>query len=272
MPFPTNSTVLDDFNRANGAIGSNWTANFLGFGDDTPNVESNVIRTPSGGVGWCDAYLNTITPGPDFEVYGQITTKPGNDQELNLHGGVLSPGSSAADGYVVRLITRSGTDDLYLMRYTNASFTQIATAAVEFTAGWWLGLERIGTTIRGLYYNGSAWVQFASVTDATHTGAGRLGFDMEGVTSRLDNFSGGTVVVAGGTIDELASQWREDDGSESGASDIGSPGDALVRPVLSPVRARIQLNATGNPVAVTPLKEYRIKRASKADPWRTVRR
>lgn len=274
MAFPTNNTVIDSATRADGAIGSNWTADFAGLGDDTPVIESNLIRTPSGGAGWSDAFWNVANFGPDFEIYAEIVTKPANTEILGLHGGVLSAGTSGADGYSVYLKPVAGTDTITLERFTNGVWSGALVTALsqEFTNGWWIGLDRIGTTISSWYFNGSAWVQAGTTTDATHTGTGRIAFDMQGTTSRIRNITGGTVVVAGGTIDQLTHQWREDDGSESGASSIGSPGGNLVRPVASAVRARIQLQATGDPVAIVPLFEYRIKRASKADPWRTVRR
>lgn len=273
MAFPTNSTVLDDFNRANGAIGSNWTSNPFGFGSDAAIIESNEIRSPAGGTDWSEGYYNVSSPGPDFEVYAHITVKPGTNEILGVHW--IHPtgiGGAGVDGYSSYLNVQSGNDLLSLQRITNQTWTDLGATPVaqEFTAGWWLGIERIGTTIAGWYFNGSIWVQYTSATDATHTGTGRLAFDIQGTTARINEIRGGTVIPAVGTLDQLTHQWREDDGSESGASGIGSPGDNLVRPILSPVRARIQLNATGNPDAIVPLKEYRVKRASKADPWRTV--
>lgn len=273
MPFPTNTTLLDDFNRENGAIGANWTADALGFGSDLATIESNQARSPAGGAGWSEAYWNPATFGPDFEVYVQVPVKPANNQIAGIHW--VHPtglGGTGVDGFSAYLRPLSGTDSLVIERFTNQTWQTLQEAFQEFTAGWWFGLERIGTTIAGYYFNGSIWTQFATQTDANHAGvAGRLAFDMEGTTCRFDNFMGGTVVVADPTIEQLASQWREDDGSESGASAIGDPGDTLVRPILSPVRLRIQLDATDNPDAITPLKEYRIVRSSKPDEWRKVK-
>lgn len=274
MAFPTNSTVLDDFNRANGSIGSSWTSDALGFGSDAAIIESNEIRSPGGGTDWSDGYYNVSSPGPDFEVYAHITTKPATDEVLGvlwLHPTGI--GGSGVDGFSSYLKVEAGADLLRLQRITNQTWVDLGATPVsqEFTAGWWLGLERIGTTLAGWYFNGSIWVQYTSATDGNHTGTGRLAFDMQGTTARINEIKGGTVVVAGGTIDQLTHQWREDDGSESGASAIGSAGGNLVRPISSAVRARIQLNVTGNPDAIVPLLEYRIKRASKADEWRKVR-
>lgn len=273
MAFPTNSTVLDDFNRANGAIGSNWTSNPFGFGSDAPIIASNEVRSPAGGSDWCEAYYNQASFGPDFEVYAHVTTKPGNNEILGVHW--LHPtglGGSGVDGYSSYLETESGTDKLYLERITNQSWFTLAGTPInqEFTNGWWLGLERLSTTLASWYFNGSVWVQYATTTDANHTGTGRLAFDIQGTTGRINEIRGGTVVVADPTLNQLTHRWRNDDGSESGATWIGSAGDNLLRVSQSPVRLRILLDANDDLDPTQLLLEYRRKRTGEQDPHRSV--
>lgn len=68
MAFPT-TPVLDDFNRANGALGANWGAPSAS-GDATPTIFSNAMVAGSGVYG--SAYWNPATY-LDCEVYATFT-------------------------------------------------------------------------------------------------------------------------------------------------------------------------------------------------------
>lgn len=280
MAFPTNTTVLDDFNRANGAIGANWTSNPFGFGSDAAIIEANEIRSPAGGTAWCEGYWNPETFGPDFEFYIHITTKPGNNEIIGVH--YIHPtgiGGSGVDGFSSYLNVQSGNDLLSLQRITNQTWTDLGASPVsqEFTNGWWLGIERLNSAgpgnpvVAGWYFNGTIWVQYASAEDPNHTGVGRLAFDIQGTTGRINEIRGGTVIVAGSTVEQSAYRHRNDDGSESSATNAGALNTPITLARESVIRTRIQLNATGDPAAMQYRKEYRKVRAGKQDEWRMLK-
>lgn len=204
MAFPTTS-LLDDFNRGDSSsLGSNWTE-----GDcepDTPDgigfqISSNTAKN-SGGIS-ASARWNVSTFGADSEVYTTMNNVPtGDGDRFMIYARIVQPGSSTFDGYALCLRLTVAQLQFRLIRWDDGSRTDIATQAVTFNAGDKMGLEIIGSTLKGYRYNGSTWSQEITTTDSNHTAAGYLGFGDSiggvGGPMEVDDFSGGTVVAGGG--------------------------------------------------------------------------
>ena len=206
MAFPTTS-VLDQFNRADGALGAAWSGAIPQSGDPQPTILSNVVQF---GSNHRSVWWNAGTFGPDSEVFGVVSTKPTNAAGwLSLYARIQSPGSAAWDGYRLEFGPLSGTDELTVDRMINNASTTLATITQEINAGDQIGMEVTGTgatvTIRVYRHNGTSWAQIGSDvsdTDANRiTAAGYIGFGAFESTpaARFDDFGGGTVSVAGAT-------------------------------------------------------------------------
>lgn len=183
MAFPTTS-VLDDFNRANGALGSNWTTPTFA---SSFSISSNVVF---GGSTGNIQYYNVATYGPDFEIYVSVPNLPGSGQQCGIVGGALQPGSAITiDGYSVTY-THGAPGTLAILRITDgAAAATVASSSQTLTAGDQIGLKRVGTTLTS-YINGT---QIDTGTDSTHTGAGYLVMYSTNTTHSFDNFGGGTL-------------------------------------------------------------------------------
>jgi hypothetical protein len=202
MAFPTTS-ILDNFNRADGDVGSNWGAPAW---IDTVRlaISTNQVQFNDAGGG---GYYNVSTYGPDSEVYITITTLSGS---LELYLRLDTPGA-AANGY--RLRFRSAFAQLLYYRLDGGVATQLgATDTLTLSSGDSVGGDMVGSTLTA-YTNQGAWGSISTRTDTTYTAAGYIGIDGSATAMLADNFGGGTI----------------------GAAPPATPGPALVV-VYSPLR------------------------------------
>jgi len=217
MTFPTTG-VLDDFNRADQTenLGSNWTVPLVN-GQGSPGIISNTLYDASPND---SAYWNPITPGPDSEVYIDVSTKQTNNTSINLELRVVDPGLTTRDGYDIRMRASATTDAFQIRRIDNGTATALgADFSQEWSAGDSWGFEAIGSTLAAYYKTGGSWAQLGTRTDSTYSAAGRIGIITNDATWRGDNFGGGTVVAEGGQPAMLRTQ-----GVPTGAGRRDRPG------------------------------------------------
>lgn len=198
MP-PAFTTVIDDFNRSNGALGANWSSvDPVGStGTDWTIASNQVLAVTS-------AYLAeywtggaSVTFGPDCAVGVTVAAAPSGSFNnislwLGLHGGV---GTASADGH---RLTIEGTQ-VTIETITNGSESAIGAAISETRqAGDTYVLERIGSTLTAWRLRGGSWTNLGTRT-AVYTAAGSVGLSMydPGGTGRLDDFIGGTISSSG---------------------------------------------------------------------------
>ncbi len=200
MAFPTTG-ILDNFNRADGALGGGWSTTKIESATTTNlAIQSNQMWR-SGGES--NGYL-TASQGPDVEAYCTVATKPPTGQYLGLFVRIQTPGTGGWDGYALIWIVGATNDTYSLRRYTNASnaatlATPTSTTLVE---GQKIGLEVVGSTIRAWKTVAGVWQQVGTdQTDATYSAAGQIGIEVPESNARIDDFGGGTVVTGGGTED-----------------------------------------------------------------------
>jgi hypothetical protein len=121
----------------------------------------------------------------------KINTKPANGFCLALVARISGAGGSIS-GYWGESCSVAGTDTWDLYRFDSGSPTHLGTqGTAELTDGDSIGLEVIGNNIK-LYYKPAAgsWTLKTSATDATYSGPGRIGINLE--DGFADDFGGGT--------------------------------------------------------------------------------
>ena len=204
MAFPTVTTVLDNFNRAN-PIGGDWTADVAGFGGTEMSIASDTILDPCSNSNYGDGYWDITTFGPDTEVYITLVSELlGTNGTLQLFARMVTPGSAAADGYELTVTKTAGSATWQLYEILNGAETPIgssATQAIALTEK--VGLEIISDAIKGYHYTGGAWnsTPIVSTTDATYGSENYCGVgSYNGGSGRpkYDDFVAGTVVAGGG--------------------------------------------------------------------------
>lgn len=179
------TTLSDNFNRADGAIGSSaegWAWNALG---GTYVIVSNAAAKTGAGTAFdlCRAESNLASA----DHYAQITvTDTGAD---TAQAPICRFNASAATGYV--FYNYSGTATL--AKVVAGSPTAIDTASHTKASGEVYRVEANGSTIRGLIDG----VEFCSVTDTDITGNLRCGIMQYGTsgTGTIDDFEAGDLAV-----------------------------------------------------------------------------
>jgi len=188
-PLPT----LDGFDRPDEnplSGGGSWANGIIGSGENGLKVTSNALACSRSTI--CSAWRQNAPFGPDAEAWVTVTTLPGNGNGLRLYVRLQQPGSSAADGYVLRWTQQSGADQLLLDRMTNNAFTNRLTLAPEIALGDTLLLRATGSTLEVWRRSGGVWSRLGFVTDSTYASAGLAGVALRGTTGRLDDFGART--------------------------------------------------------------------------------
>jgi len=175
------NSAYDNFNRANGAIGSNWTVTQNGF-----NVTSNVIQGTSAG-GNNIAFWNPNTFS-NFGQFAQVTVTALNGTTDFVGPAVY--GSSGANTYECV----ENTTTLAIQKIVANVRTNLVTAALTGAVGDRLLLSvtlNPATLVATLtcYQNG---VQQLQTTDSTFS-SGSPGIMQLGNVATMDNWSGGNL-------------------------------------------------------------------------------
>lgn len=205
MAFPT-TAALDTFNRANGALGANWTANPTNDGSAAFTIISNAAQGAAATDSGDASYYNVATYGPNAEAWVDLPTGPNGFFELSVFLRIAQPSAvaSTADGYQVFITgTAAGASyavDLSIYRIDNAVQTELGSTqtGLTFTAGNGFGASVRGSTIQAFSGTGASWPTFGdSRTDATYTSAGYIGMTLfeSFRTATINNFGGGVALA-----------------------------------------------------------------------------
>lgn len=187
MPNPSTS-ILDNFNRADGALGSNWTGPW-----DAANPASCAIAS------------NEATSSVDFNdmVWNTLLAQ---DQEAFFTAFVGSPslgirwqgiGTSSFSGYLVELVSTPGYE---ITKALNGGYSALASGAIPaWTPGRKFWMTAIGNVLTGyLDVDGnSGYSQIFQVTDSSSPilGQGYIGAEVH-TSNTIDGFGGGAISSA----------------------------------------------------------------------------
>lgn len=197
MAFPTTS-VLDAFNRADGALGANWTSPAFGA-TGTARIASNALHMDVGGVLSSPAAWSASQFGPDVEVYCTMASLTSSFPSVECR---LSSLLSSRTGYLVFLNT--GGSQITVSRRDNGSTTDLHTYSQAFSAGDSFGMSCVGSTISTYYKPAAgAWTLLGTVTDATYSNAGYVSVDAYASLNAVDDFGGGTIGAASTFVPEI---------------------------------------------------------------------
>jgi hypothetical protein len=183
--------VLDDFNRANGNAGSNWTM-FRATAFAAMNISANAaVDSSSTAYAW--NFWNAATFGPDCEAYVTVSSAVNGDI-LRIGGHVVNAGTSSASGYFVQV---SGTGVWTILRVDAGPSTTLATGPTSpIASGDKIGIRFTGSVVTALRWTSAGgWSKVMSYDTASdairYTGPGRIAVEFR--TSTIDDFGGGTI-------------------------------------------------------------------------------
>ena len=189
------TTVSDNFNRADGGLGGNWTTV---AGTAAPEIVSNTLRAGTGGA-LNSAYWSASTFGADQFAQASLPNSSGTQ-----YGPGIAVRLSGTKGYFLWYGNSPGTVSLWRMDgSSSSSWTQLAQSAprtMSPSSDVWM-IQAVGSTISG-YQNGNLVVQ---ATDTKIT-SGSPGVWLYYSSNQIDNWSGGDVTThqVGGTVSGLS--------------------------------------------------------------------
>lgn len=193
--FPTTG-LLDNFNRADGTLGANWTSP-VGNTYNAMQVNGNRALIAGATPNFADAQWNTDF-GPDMEAYLTIGAVGLDIKHFWLYARATDTGVNA-DWY--EALYREETAEYTILRANNGSQQVIGQniGGPVLAAGDKFGLEVWGSTptyLRVWVFQGGVWTEVGTTIDQTSpiTNAGKAGFGMESGGSVVDDFSGGTMI------------------------------------------------------------------------------
>jgi len=191
MAVPTNG-VLDNFNRADGSVGANWSVAMADY--PVPGILSNELNWPQ----YPSMYWNPTLFNADQESFVKCVTSIYNAKRGHLLR-FTNPNSAVENGYHV-LCTNGESCYASLNKIVAGDQTEIAYANwVMDPTDVWSWVTIIGSVIK-LYgsADGITWTLRTTWTDTTFSGGGYIGLwsqnNGSGPFGRMDNFGGGNVV------------------------------------------------------------------------------
>lgn len=257
MASPTTG-ILDNFNRANGDVGSNWNptdgltvSNNTCVGNSTANV-----------VTWV---ANSF--GTNQECYFTITAMTGQDLDIILK--CATAGTYTGGCIEIYLNAATGAGDV---EYYNSGWGTVPSSSFSgFQVGdqFWAQAKSDGHII--VYRNGTQLVDVDANSVFAGSKTGYIGIWNPVAENGIDDFGGGDIVsgqpanvdaLLGGalgnglkaetaltSLTQYSFRFRHDDGSESAATWLADLNAAASAGTLTPVRLRFLINALGDNAA-----------------------
>ncbi len=198
MAFPT-TPILDTFDRANGALGSNWTSPVTS-GDVSPTILTNTAICTNGSFGsaaWAAIF------GPDLEAYCTVAITAGGKVAFSLRG---SGSAGTETDYFVSFDPSAGVDISRTINGSNSG--SLRNIAVNVANGWKVGVRTLNVVANVSLeawadkIDGNGWVLLGSYLDTAAPGslldAGFIGFRQFGsgaIDRSVNDFGGGTFIA-----------------------------------------------------------------------------
>lgn len=243
------SGILDNFNRANGALGASWSSPV--YSGDGALVVSGNQCTPNA-AGFHDSAWGTSFSA-NQEVFATVVSKNANTDLMYLFARLVNLNGASLDGYILIITVASGTDTWEIRRIDNAVETTLgASFTQEIGAGDAIGLRCNGTSIEAWYRaSGGSWTRLATRTDSTYNASGQIGLGANTASTPLpvfDDFGGG--VIVDDVIEQEGFRFGADDGSESAHGWLAAQDTNVTQPLSTNILLRMLVNVTtGDPVA-----------------------
>lgn len=202
MPSPT-TPVLTSFTGADEdplSEGAAWAGPTQSGKRQLRRLTNMAHRSATGTAAEGQSYRGAGT-GPDSEVYATIATVPTAAGEgVAVWCRIQNPGNATTMTAYLGAWTK-GTGWRLFRVHSGGTFVQIGAtqATPDPVAGEKIWLDVTGSALALRHFTAGAWVDRVTSTDTNITVAGYIGGEISGGVGDLDEFGGGTVVVAGGS-------------------------------------------------------------------------
>jgi hypothetical protein len=187
--------ILDNFNRADGALTAPWVQAF-----GTMSIVINQASATS-----ATAFYDVVY-GADQEVFATIATLPASPGNFSLV--MKSSGVSTNSTYIFIQYDLTSPGSILVYSFNGASSTLRGTISYTIVAGDVLGARCTAAGLVQVYVNGTAQGSAVDITAwPQYADPGRLGMSLNGAAARIDNFGGGTVLPGGAALTDTGAAW-----------------------------------------------------------------
>ena len=201
---PVNTTIIDDFNRADGLFtaGAVWNGKVEGQTNPASlGVVSNQMRTVNPAQ-YGGGARSSVLFGPDVDyVFDLVRAPMNNSGGLRFYFAIIGD-TWQSTGYRVAF---EGYNNNILEINRKVQDNQVMLRSISHPGGPWISGSQLWISMRGSVISvyervAGPWTLLTSVTDATYNRAGYFAFEIadtnlvEGNRILVDNFSGGTAV------------------------------------------------------------------------------
>jgi hypothetical protein len=195
-PVGPTTPVLDNFNRANGGVGSSWSNIKVAAGFAAMNISGNAA-VDSSATQYAWNYWNPSRFGPDSEAYVTVSSYGASDT-IRI-GARVTGGTNAYSGYFVS-VAPGGAWSIGRVDNGGSPVTLASGVTQAIASGDKVGIRIVGSVVTALdFRSATGWTQPLSYDTASdsvrYTAAGSLALEFRSGT--MDDFGGGTVVGSG---------------------------------------------------------------------------
>ena len=184
------TTIIDDFNRANGTLATPWQVGYTG--QQNPAINSNAVRPPAAGGADAIATYNTAMPNDQW-AQALISTIQGAGT-VSARVKLRYSAQPTNSGYECRANRNNASVRSEIAkRVSGAGTTLISENTTTWASGDTLDCEVQGSTIKLFRITGGTSTEILSWDDSTFTG-GYVGISIAAATlgdGVLDNFAAG---------------------------------------------------------------------------------
>jgi hypothetical protein len=195
-----NPATLDDFARAAGALGADWTSPWSNS-TGTISITSTSGRTTGSSAGTVSSsaiYKTSFAANQDVALTVPVVdATTGVFIQVTVRGSV-SANTTTTSQYFLRVTPSSSTFNIRKAVSGGAS-SSLASFTQAIASGSAIGLRATGSTTTTLtaYHkpSGGSWTQVGTIDDTASpiTGTGFIGFTLQGTANRGGVFAGGAV-------------------------------------------------------------------------------
>lgn len=193
MAFPTTS-VLDAFTGADeDPIATNWSGPTRPTGGQLRRVSNQLARQVAAGTSY-HSYYDISTFDADCEAWMTVATVP-TAGGCSVTARIVNPNAATVHYYQFTFTAGTGWR---MFVVTNNGYTQIGStvASPAMANGDSIGIECVGSSIRGHHKTGGSWSQIMAVTNSTIATGGYIGVELhDDSAQRADDFGGGNIVT-----------------------------------------------------------------------------
>lgn len=189
--------LLDDFNRADGAPGANWTT---GFGGSATTIVSNALKSSVADGSWSGGFWNPLAMTKDIEAWITLGAAVSGAQFAGLRWRARDSATNLVDptgswsGYQLNFWDPTAATKIDIRTWDGASSPVIWSDTVNTAAaGDTFVVKHVGSLIELWRTRSGTDLLLTRFNDPKYERSGRIGIEISDSAFSVDEFGGGEI-------------------------------------------------------------------------------